>query len=364
MRSRINNRPTIGVAVFVTILTSCSVPVVQNLRLGTRTDFPPFLKMVNPDGIIVFLALSGGGLRAAAFSYGVIEELLNVSKGADSSDQCRHPPCSIMGNLRYISAVSGGAFTATYYALSLSDPARFPFAEFKSRFLYRDNESELLAGVLLPFPDPFVKLAMRSYVAGNYYQNILFGNSTFKDLRPKDGSLPTQVPFLILNATDLVTGKRFTFTQEQFLCLGSSLPDYPLGYAVAASAAFPIFFSPIRIDNHNNDPNLCFDNLDYSGLSESEQSRVLPTRRPQRDPFQATDPEHLIHRERFLDQMNTPYLYLSDGGISDNLGTQAFLDVALQALPGLRSGTAKGLILISVDANLSKYFFRETLVSP
>jgi NTE family protein len=245
--------------------------------------------------------------------------------------------------------VSGGAFTAAYYALSRSDPIAFPLNQFKERFLYRDNESEILRRVFLPFGDPFVRLAERSYVAGAYYHEKIFATKKFKDVRPQKGDL-RRVPHLMINTTELVTGRRFTFTDEQFRCLGSSLDDYPIGYAVAASAALPLAFSPIRVDNYMSDPNLCFGDSGYWGLANQGSQRLHSISGPFTDPFQASDRASLILRERYIDHLNTAYLYLSDGGVSDNLGIQSFFDVASRIIPGLYSGEVKGVVLISVNA--------------
>jgi NTE family protein len=249
-----------------------------------------------------------------------------------------------MEHVSYISVVSGGAFTGTYYALSLSNPNEFKFTEFKKTFLDVDNESEILSGIFFPYTPIFLaKLSARSYVAGNYYNQRLFGGKTFANLENTG-------PFLIINATDLVTGRRFTFTQEEFLCLGSSLENYPLGYAVAASAAFPVAFSPIKLVNYLGNPSLCFNNTDYIELSRQGNSRPASRNAPHQDPTQSSEIENLVLRQRYLDHLSTSHLYLSDGGISDNLGVQAFIELLPQLSPEITRGAIKGIVLISVNA--------------
>src|SRR5690242_4430284 len=66
----------------------------------------------NSDKLFVVLTFSGGGKRAAAFSYGVLEALRDVPVTRPDGEV--HP---LLDEIDLISAVSGGAFTAAYYAL-------------------------------------------------------------------------------------------------------------------------------------------------------------------------------------------------------------------------------------------------------
>ena len=64
----------------------------------------------NPDAL-VFLAFSGGGTRAAALSYGVVEELWRTSIVVKGHQH------SLLDEVDLIAGVSGGSFTALAYAL-------------------------------------------------------------------------------------------------------------------------------------------------------------------------------------------------------------------------------------------------------
>src|SRR5882724_8563328 len=65
----------------------------------------------NSDSLQVFLAFSGGGTRAAALAYGVLEELARTQIIWEGQHR------RLLDEVDYISAVSGGSFTAAYYAL-------------------------------------------------------------------------------------------------------------------------------------------------------------------------------------------------------------------------------------------------------
>src|SRR6185503_5086298 len=82
----------------------------------------------NSDSLFVVLAFSGGGTRAAALSYGVIEELARTTIFWEGKRG------RLLDEVDLISAVSAGSFTATYYSL-YGDRI---FNDFESAFLKRN----------------------------------------------------------------------------------------------------------------------------------------------------------------------------------------------------------------------------------
>ncbi len=93
----------------------------------------------NPDALLL-LAFSGGGTRAAALSYGILEELRRtpiVVKGHQHS---------LLDEVDLIAGVSGGSFTALAYALY----GERLFHEYQQRFLKRNVQGELIQRVLNP----------------------------------------------------------------------------------------------------------------------------------------------------------------------------------------------------------------------
>ena len=79
----------------------------------------------NSDSLLVILAFSGGGTRAAAFSYGVLEKLRATEIIWEGKKK------RLLDEVDVISSVSGGSFTSAYYALYRDKI----FADFESRFL-------------------------------------------------------------------------------------------------------------------------------------------------------------------------------------------------------------------------------------
>ena len=90
-------------------------------------------KLANSDSFII-LSFSGGGTRAAALAYGVLQELRDTSFTAQGKSM------RLLDDVDIISSVSGGSFTAAYYGL-YGDKL---FNDFKKVFLYHHIENQIL----------------------------------------------------------------------------------------------------------------------------------------------------------------------------------------------------------------------------
>lgn len=96
-------------------LSGCAHYVLNEPLPSVRTApdyrFNPTTTGKNTNSLFVCLAFSGGGTRAAALAYGVLEKLRNtriVWKGVEKS---------LLDEVDCISSISGGSFTAAYYGL-------------------------------------------------------------------------------------------------------------------------------------------------------------------------------------------------------------------------------------------------------
>ena len=85
------------------------------------------------DDLMVGLAFSGGGTRAAAFSLGVLAEIERTRVTT------RGGAMSLLDRVDFVSGVSGGSVLAAYYGLK----QRQALADFRERFLLRDAEESL-----------------------------------------------------------------------------------------------------------------------------------------------------------------------------------------------------------------------------
>ena len=91
-------------------------------------------------GTSITLAFSGGGTRAAALSYGVMQALRQTQVPAQEKQ------VSLLSETDIISAVSGGSFIAAYYGL-YGDRL---FTDFEQDFLRKNLQSSLVKGLLNP----------------------------------------------------------------------------------------------------------------------------------------------------------------------------------------------------------------------
>src|SRR5947208_1507784 len=135
------------------------------------------------------MAFSGGGLRAAALSYGVLEEMARTEITWEGQRK------RLVDEVDYVSAVYGGSFTAAYFALHKVKI----FSGFEKDFLHRNVQSDL--AWRLVWPQNCFRLQSpnfnRSDMAAEYYDQMIFHGATYGDLLRNN-----QKPFLSLNATD------------------------------------------------------------------------------------------------------------------------------------------------------------------
>ncbi len=248
--------------------------------------------------VVLTLAFSGGGTRAAAFAYGVMEEL------RDTEVVVRGERKRLLDEVDTISGVSGGSFPAAYYGL-YGDKL---FEEFQPKFLNRNVQGALIGQLFLPrnFFRLMTPATSRSELASQYYDKHLFHGATFRDLREAKG------PRIYINATDLSHGNRFTFSQGQFDVICSDIDPFRISRAVASSSAVPGLLSPITLENH-------------AGSCGFQPPDVLEEAMASRQ----SDPRRYRVAKTYFDYQNAaarPYIHLVDGGISDNLGLRASLE--------------------------------------
>src|SRR5947199_1658920 len=129
---------------------------------------------------LVILAFSGGGTRAAAFSYGVLAFLRRTEAIAPNGTKVR-----LLDAVDVITGVSGGSFTALAYGL-YGDKL---FGDYEQRFLKRDVQGELIARALNPFywGDLSSTAWGRSELAAQLYDEVLFNGASYGDLARDDG---------------------------------------------------------------------------------------------------------------------------------------------------------------------------------
>ena len=289
----------------------------------------------NTNSLFVILTFSGGGTRAGALAYGVMEKLRATKIRWEGVEK------SLLDEVDVISSVSGGSFTSAFYGLyreklfaDRDDPAGF-----KRRFLYRDLEADLLKTLLNPVNWP--RLASPTFgridLAAELYDRTIFDSLDYRQLSTEGR------PFIMINATDMSKGARFAFTQAQFDFLCSDLDDFKVGRAVAASSNFPVAFTPLTVNIY---PKCNFDKPKWIEKAEEDQDYSINPRRSQRARVSWS----------YRQSKEPTYVHLLDGGVADNIGLRGPLTVITSndpswSLPNLiNNGKIEKLVVIVVDA--------------
>jgi predicted acylesterase/phospholipase RssA len=283
----------------------------------------------NSDSLFVILAFSGGGTRAAALSYGVMEQLAKTMIYWEGSTR------SLLSEVDVISSVSGGSFPAAYYAL-YGDRI---FQDFESRFLKQPIQNRLFHNLFYPqnffrLPSPYFD---RIDMAAEIYGRDVFDDKTFADLIRKGTR-----PYLILNATDMTAGSRFELTQDQFDPICSDLAGVPIARGVAASSAFPGLLSPMTLKSYAGTCNYQPPGW-YATASEDKKN----------NPRRFAEAQTLAG---YLDGKQKPFVHLLDGGISDNVGGRAPIQALISGdspwslVTAINQGTIKKVVVITVNA--------------
>jgi len=180
----------------------------------------------------IALCLSGGGYRSMVFHLGSLWRLNELG---------------YLHKIDQISAVSGGAATAALLGLRFF---RLSFAgdgvarAFQSQVVEPIREltsvsidaAAVIGGVLSPGASVSDKLL-------DAFRTHLFQDATLQDLPDR--------PRVVINATNVQSGALWSFSREAMSDprVGTARnPTVPLAVAVAASAAVPPFFSPVRVE--------------------------------------------------------------------------------------------------------------------
>jgi len=276
---------------------------------------------------VIGLSFSGGGMRASAFSYGVIKEVAAHKTRSGGISK------SLIDDVVFVSGVSGGSVPAVY--LALHGARTIP--SFRDKFLYKDPQSSFDTSISL--------FGILSVLGGglnsktgfqDWLDENLFHDATFGDLA-RDNA-----PTLWVNASDVYNDTVFTFDGETFAALCSDLKVFKLSEAVSAASAVPGVFSPIVIENFAGQ-------CDYkepawvSRVIESPGSSLVV--RNQARTFR-----------RYQNRQESRYLKLYDGGVTDNLGIHGIIthrerhDSLIAPMLPKRAVNMKDLLFIVVNA--------------
>jgi len=285
------------------------------------------------DELLVVLAFSGGGTRAASLSYGVLEELARTEIEINGTKR------RLLDEIDMISSVSGGSFTAAYYAL-FGDRI---FDDFEEGFLKQNIQGKLVRRLINPWfwPRFWSPGYNRDDMAAELYDKEIFEGKTYADLLRRP-----EAPYLIINATNIESGSRFEFTQNQFDVINSDLSAFSVSRAVTASSAVPGLFGTVRLMNQSKKGE-----SSHLGWVEETLDNFQSPLRLTKEAKEAQD---------YQDAAKRKFVHLVDGGVADNLGLRAFVDMMVkQKIAPNRAQTyfskvVQKVLLIIVDSHVEK----------
>lgn len=293
---KLSPRTAPGALLGLLLLSGCSqlqFPVNQKLSPGTAEVVRSEPVRDKPDDIQMVVAFSGGGTRAAALGYGVLEVL--------RAQESAGPGTRLLDEIDLLSGVSGGSFAAAYYGL-YGDAM---FDRFENEFLNRDVQGDLVWELFKPWN--WVRLASphygRSELAADWIDRRFLQGATLSEL------LDDQGPRVHLHATDLTKGTYFSFTPQQYRILCSDIAEVPVSRAVAASSAVPLVTNTVVVRNY------------ASECEHSEPAWVAKTL-AQGKSFSRSYHEAARIRS-YANSEERPWIHLVDGGLSDNLGLRS-----------------------------------------
>lgn len=252
------------------------------------------------DDMLVTLSFSGGGTRAAAFSYGALRAF------SETPVPARFGGGTMIDRVDFVSGVSGGSIPAAYFGLK----KRAMLDDFRENFLLRNPEEALNTQVNLANLGRGLSGGVNQDTQlSGWLNQHLFKGATFKELR--EGH-----PRVWINSSDIYNRTPFVFGHTAFDALCSDLDAFPVADAVAASSAVPVAFAPIVIQSYGEN---CTRPLPQKVLRAVNDKNTNPMLR-------AFAQALMRYRDGSM-----KYVKLLDGGLVDNYGLSGFTIARLAA---------------------------------
>ncbi|WP_188311882.1 patatin-like phospholipase family protein [Salinarimonas soli] len=276
------------------------------------------------DETYVGLAFSGGGMRAAAYTYGALQELDAYRV------QTRAGLQPLTESIELVGGVSGGSVTAAYFGLK----GREGLPEFRRRFLERNAEEGFDTQVSI---GNVVKVLSAGGLNDRsrfprWLDDNLFEGATYADLFAR------RRPVVWVTASDLYNRVPFVFEPITFSAICSDLSTVRLSEAVAASAAVPGVFLPVNVENFGATCGSRVPMFMQRALADSGSAAML---RASAQALTRLRDDPAAHR----------YVKLLDGGITDNFG--------VHPLAIMRTNRDRGHVPLTAEqgARLKRFLF-------
>ena len=329
----IRPRIALGIACAL-VLTGCAS--AHYVAVKPADAIGPCQTTVVDRDLLLGVALSGGGSRAALFAEAGLEALAQL-RTADGN--------SLLNRIDYLSSVSGGSLSASYYVLkkpgrsvpvlnpdgSLSPAYQAFFDQYRAQ-LAQDFETSLIWRQLLSFRWLNSALAAKTLV--EVLRDKLYGDARVEDLaaRAKAGDTPE----LIINTTLYNNGRRLaittlpreTFEYDFFRDLDRSLErrGQPIEPAAYIRERWRLLLPMTPIEIH----------MDVCQALVAGAATASASFAP------------LIGPTTFRIGEQEAYWHVGDGGLYENSGIESLLFLDLKQLQAKR---AKRALVIALDSS-------------
>jgi len=143
----------------ILLLTGCFAKI-QHLPAHSDKTAPVFVPLPDQD-VLVGIAVSGGGSRAATFAAGALEALANIRMTESGS------PRSVLENVTHMSSVSGGSLATAYYAVKKPAKAEAMLAEQSLSPTYRQFFASFKEDMQINFQLPAIGRQLMKFRVAN-----------------------------------------------------------------------------------------------------------------------------------------------------------------------------------------------------
>ncbi|MFT7773596.1 patatin-like phospholipase family protein [Roseateles sp.] len=289
-------------------LTGCSTahyavnPELKKVDGRSGYRLQRFVALNPDDSLMLHVSFSGGGLRAATLGLGVLDELRDTRIKWEGVEE------RLFDQIDIVMGLSGGSMLTAALAMGGEEG----LARFEEALLQGSPQSDFVHGLMKP--SNLWRLSSRNFgrtdALERFLDDRLFHGATFEDL-----ARSPKKPFAVIYASDMVTGARFEFVQEQFDFLCSDLGGVHLARAVAASSAVPLVLSPVTLWNYSS-------KAADKGCGEPQLHTAAQL--TQRTSRRLVELE--AYREHDDSGLRRPFIHLIDGGLADNVGARGPTD--------------------------------------
>jgi predicted acylesterase/phospholipase RssA len=326
-----------GIALVVGVLIAIAWVTRTPLYTLQAAEQPECVTPAADQDVLIGLAVSGGGSRAALFAAGAFEALSKIRIGPDQR--------SLLEQVSYVSSVSGGSMASSYF-VARKPPRTVPvltrdgdltreYQDFFGRF--REDMKFDLEGLIFRrqlFRLRWINPAWTAWSLAELLDESYLNGMTFKDLAQREAQGDS--PRLLINTTLYNNGRRFVV---------STLPR--------AASQYDVFLDLKRLPvAHQMDEeseqilHARWESL-HSVTPEDIKLDTCPVRVAAAVVGSMSFPP-IVGPISFKVKGQDKYWHVGDGGLADNTGAESLLMVFLKKL---QEGKAKRALIISFDSS-------------